>query len=60
MSKARAAEQPRPVSDGAERERREVFMAAVDDGLADLKAGRVYTHAQVQDEMRKRFPPPTK
>jgi predicted transcriptional regulator len=35
-------------------------MAAVDEGLADLKAGRVYTHEQVQTEMRKRFPPPVK
>jgi predicted transcriptional regulator len=34
-------------------------MAAVEDGLADLQAGRVYTHEQVQAKMRKRFPPPT-
>lgn len=33
-------------------------MAAVEDGLADLDAGRVYTHEQVQAEMRRRFPAP--
>ena len=32
-------------------------MAAVDDGLEDLKVGRVFTHEQVQAEVRKRFPP---
>jgi predicted transcriptional regulator len=56
MSKAGAAEQPRPASADAERE---AFMTAVEEGLADLKAGRVFTHEQVQAEMRRRFPPPT-
>ncbi len=57
MSEAQAAKQPRTASDDAERE---AFIAAVEDGLADLKAGRTYTHAEVQAEMRRRFPPPTK
>jgi predicted transcriptional regulator len=56
MSEPRPAEQLRPTSDDAERE---AFMVAVEDGLADLKAGRVYTHAEVQAEMRRLFPPPS-
>jgi predicted transcriptional regulator len=48
------------MSDDAERDdaQRERFIAAVEAGLADVEAGRVYSHAQVQAEMRKRFPPP--
>lgn len=57
MPEARAAEQPRTASDDA---KHEAFIAAVDDGLADLKAGRTYTHAEVQAEMRRRFAPLTK
>jgi predicted transcriptional regulator len=57
MSEARAVDQLRRASDDAYRE---AFMAAVEDGLADLKAGRVYTHAEVQAEMRRRFPAPNK
>jgi predicted transcriptional regulator len=54
------AERLRPTSDDAERDEaeRERFIAAVEAGLADVAAGRVYSHAQVQAEMRKRFPPP--
>ena len=44
----------------SEEEERAAFIAAVEDGLADLKAGRVHTHAEVQAEMRRRFPPPKK
>lgn len=59
MPEPQRAERPRPTSDDerddAERER---FIAAVEAGLADVEAGRVYSHAQVQAEMRKRFPPP--
>jgi predicted transcriptional regulator len=53
------AERLRPTSD-AERDdaERERFIAAVEAGLADVAAGRVYSHAEVQAEMRKRFPPP--
>jgi predicted transcriptional regulator len=57
MSQARATPQSRPASEDAERE---AFMAAVDEGLAELKAGRFYTHEQVQTEMRRRFPPSAK
>ena len=42
-----------------ERDRQELI-AAIEDGLADLDAGRTFTHAEVMAEMRKRFPPPTK
>ena len=35
-------------------------MGAVEDGLADLEAGRVYTHDEVKAEMRRRFPSPSK
>lgn len=59
MPEPQRAERPRPTSDDerddAERER---FIAAVEAGLADVAAGRVYSHAEVQAEMRKRFPPP--
>ena len=57
MSEAQAAKPPCTASDDAERE---VFIAAIEDGLSDLKAGRTYTHAEVQAEMRRRFPPPAK
>lgn len=57
MSEARAAQEPRPSSEGAERER---FIAKVEEGLADVKAGRVYTHAEVLAEMRELFPGPAK
>ena len=57
MSEAQATKQAPTASDDAERE---AFIAAVEDGLADLKAGRTYTHAEVQAEMRRRFPLPTK
>jgi predicted transcriptional regulator len=65
MPEPQRAERPRPTSDDAERDdaerddaERERFIAAVEAGLADVAAGRVYSHAQVQAEMRKRFPPP--
>ena len=57
MSEAQAAKQPSSVTDDAGRED---FIAAVEDGLADLEAGRTYTHAEVQAEMRRRFPPSSK
>jgi predicted transcriptional regulator len=50
----RAAEQPRAASDDTERER---LIAAIEEGLADLDAGRSYSHAQVLAEMRELFPP---
>ena len=54
VTQPRAAEQPRAVSDDSERER---LIAAIEDGLADLDAGRSYSHAEVLAEMRERFPP---
>ena len=56
MPKPRAAEQPRTASD-AERER---LIAAIEEGLADLDAGRSYSHAEVLAEMRELFPPSPK
>jgi predicted transcriptional regulator len=35
---------------------RERFIAHVEQGLADLAAGRVYSHAEVRAEMDARFP----
>jgi len=49
----RVVEQPRAASDDSERER---LIAAIEDGLADLDAGRSYSHAEVLAEMRERFP----
>jgi predicted transcriptional regulator len=58
MSEARSSRPaPPPASDDAERER---LIAAIEDGLADLDAGRSYTHAEVLAEMRERFTPPPK
>jgi hypothetical protein len=51
------AAKPRTASDDAERER---LNAAIEEGLADLDAGRSYTHAEVLAEMRERFPPSPK
>jgi predicted transcriptional regulator len=48
------AAKPRTASDDAERER---LIAAIEEGLADLDAGRSHTHAEVLAEMRERFPP---
>jgi hypothetical protein len=53
---SRAAKPP-PSSDDAERER---LIAAIEEGLADLDAGRSYSHAEVLAEMRELFPPPPK
>ena len=50
----RAAEQPRAASDDVERER---LIAAIEEGLADLDAGRSYSHEEVLAEVRERFPP---
>jgi predicted transcriptional regulator len=57
MAKPRAAEQPRTASHDAERER---LIAAIEEGLADLDAGRSYSHAEVLAEMRELFPPSPK
>lgn len=57
MAEARAAQTPLHQRDDQERE---AFMGAVEDGLADLEAGRVYTHDEVKAEMRRRFPSPSK
>jgi len=54
-----AARQPQSSSTNAERERQEL-VAAIEEGLADLDAGRSYTHAEVLAEMRRRFPSPSK
>ncbi len=55
VTQPRAAEQqPRATSDDMERER---LIAAIEEGLADLDAGRSYSHEQVLAEMRERFPP---
>lgn len=35
----------------------ERLIAAIEEGLADLDAGRSYSHAEVLAEMRERFPP---
>ncbi|HLT40979.1 MAG TPA: hypothetical protein VK034_32095 [Enhygromyxa sp.] len=53
MPQPRVVEQPRAASDDSERER---LIAAIEDGLADLDAGRSYSHAEVLAEMRERFP----
>jgi predicted transcriptional regulator len=58
VTEARAVEQTHTPSD-VERDRQELI-AAIEDGLADLDAGRTFTHAEVMAEMRRRFPPPTK
>jgi predicted transcriptional regulator len=52
MPRPRTAEQPRTVSTDAERER---LIAAIEEGLADLDAGRSYSHAEVLAEMRELF-----
>jgi predicted transcriptional regulator len=57
MPKPRAAEQPRTATDDAERER---LIAAIEEGLADLDAGRSYSLAEVLAEMRELFPPSPK
>lgn len=56
VPESRAAK-PRTASDDAERER---LIAAIEEGLADLDAGRTYTHAEVLAEMRRLFPPSPK
>ncbi|MFV8750276.1 hypothetical protein ACNOYE_06970 [Nannocystaceae bacterium ST9] len=48
---------PRTSNDDAERER---LIAAIEEGLADLDAGRSYSHAEVLAEMRERFAPSPK
>jgi predicted transcriptional regulator len=55
MAKASARTDQRPESEATKRER---FIAKVEEGLADVKAGRVYTHAEVLAEMRELFPGP--
>jgi predicted transcriptional regulator len=59
MSEARSSRPapPPPARDDAEREQ---LIAAIEDGLADLDAGRSYSHAEVLAEMRERFTPPPK
>ncbi|HLT38796.1 MAG TPA: hypothetical protein VK034_21060 [Enhygromyxa sp.] len=52
MSKAQAAEQPRPASDDAERQR---AVAKIERGLADVKAGRVIPHAEVLARIEARY-----
>jgi predicted transcriptional regulator len=55
MPQSQPTAQPQPSSDDTERER---FIAAIEAGLADVRAGRVHSHAEVVAEMRRRFPPP--
>lgn len=52
-----SAAQPRTASDDAERER---LIAAIEEGLADLDAGRSYSHAAVLAELRELFTPSLK
>jgi predicted transcriptional regulator len=52
MSKAQAAEQPRPASD-VERER---IVAKIERSLASLDAGRGVPHAEVLAMIDKRYP----
>jgi len=54
MSDAQATE---PLPSSSARIEREVFVATVERGLADVEAGRVHSHAEVVAEMRERFPP---
>jgi predicted transcriptional regulator len=51
MSEARA-EQHRPASDDAERDR---VIAKIERGLADVKAGRVVPHAEVMARFEARY-----
>jgi predicted transcriptional regulator len=57
MPGPRAAQPPNSANTDAERER---LIAAIEQGLADLDAGRSYSHEEVLAEMRELFPPPTK
>lgn len=52
VSDSSATNAPRRATEASERER---FIAMVEEGLADVKAGRVYTHAEVLAEMRELF-----
>ena len=52
MSEAPATNDQRPGTEASERER---FIAMVEEGLADVKAGRVYTYAEVLAEMHELF-----
>jgi predicted transcriptional regulator len=40
----------------ADIEERIRFLAGIDKGLADIKAGRTISHEQVKENLRKRFP----
>jgi len=53
MSKPRPAEQLRPTSDEAERQR---IVAKIERGLASLDAGRGVPHAEVLAMIEKRYP----
>ena len=57
MAEARAAEQPAPTSDDAERERQRVI-AKIERGLADADAGRVIPHAEVMAQIEARYASP--
>ena len=56
VTEAPAVEQTR-LANAAARDRQDLI-AAIEDGLADLDAGRPHTHAEVLAEMRRLFPPP--
>ena len=57
MPTPQGVQQPSPPSTDVERER---LLAAIEEGLADLDAGRSYSHEEVLAEMRELFPPPRK
>jgi predicted transcriptional regulator len=57
MPAPRANQQPSPASADVERER---LIAAIEQGLADLDAGRSHSHEEVMAEMRELFPPAPK
>lgn len=52
MTKHRPTEQPRPASDDAERDG---VVAKIERGLADVKAGRVISHAEVLARIEARY-----
>ena len=53
MTEPRPAEQPRLPSDKTERDR---VIAKIERGLADVKAGRVVSHAEVLARIEARYP----
>lgn len=53
MSKAQAAEQPRPASDDAERQR---IVEKIERSLASLDAGQGVPHAEVLAMIDRRYP----